>query len=342
MTCSVTARPKAWCAKSRTSRSPVRRPTASLKSTWVATLAAQSSRTSVWFFGAFNPQTPHELLSDPDVLHTQLENKVTIPFYAGKITWALNNANTFTASTFGDFTKVEGFLATGALTNVNGFGNDIRAFTGRQETGGHNYAFRLNSTIRPNFIGEFSGGLHFQRANTIPTEIRPRSFVDNFAVLRNGAVLTPVSTGVTCPALGLHLEPVSSISSMAAVVHYSAITRAVPDSVSFSTQDRDRYEINAHMQNIAGKHTVKWGFEWFRNMYDIATLSSGPAVTYAFTPGLGLTPTNGAIRTSTNGSRITNNWLVCTTRANAITCPTAASVSSCASHSGGHAGRRWV
>jgi hypothetical protein len=36
------------------------------------------------------------------------------------------------------------------------------------------------------------------------------------------------------------------------------------------------------MQNIAGKHTVKWGFEWFRNMYDISTLSSGPAITYAF------------------------------------------------------------
>src|SRR6476469_6949568 len=124
----------------------------------------------LWFFGAFNPQrrTNYYLTQ---TFFQPVDNKVSIPFYAGKVTWAVNNANTFTASTFGDFTKVEGFLATGALTNVNGFGNDIRAFTGRQETGGHNYAFRLNSTIRPNFIGEFSGGLHFQRANTIPTEI---------------------------------------------------------------------------------------------------------------------------------------------------------------------------
>ena len=256
---------------------------------------------------------------------------MTIPFYAGKITWALNNANTFTASTFGDFTKVEGFLATGALTNVNGFGNDIRAFTGRQETGGHNYAFRLNSTIRPNFIGEFSGGLHFQRANTIPTEIADFALLDNFAVLRNGAVLTPVSTGVTCPAFGCTGTGFIDFVDGRGGSLQRNYSRG-PGFGLFSTQDRNRYEINAHMQNIAGKHTVKWGFEWFRNMYDINTLSSGPAVTYAFTPTANLapgaaplTPTNGASNV-TNGSRITNNWLVCTTRANAITCPTAASV----------------
>jgi hypothetical protein len=236
----------------------------------------------------------------------------------------VNNANTLRPSTFGDFTKVEGFLATGALTNVNGFGNDIRAFTGRQETGGQNYAFRLNSTIRPNFIGEFSGGLHFQRANTIPTEIQTSLVLDNFAVLRNGAVLTPVSTGVTCPASGcLGTGFIDFVDGRGGSLQRN-YSRG-PGFGLFTTQDRNRYEINAHMQNIAGKHTVKWGFEWFRNMYDINTLSSGPAVTYAFTPGLGLTPTNGASNV-TNGSRITNNWLVCTTRANAITCPTAASV----------------
>ena len=277
----------------------------------------------LWFFGAFNPQRRKNFYLT-QTFFNPVENKVSIPFYAGKVTWAVNNANTFTASTFGDFTKVEGFLATGALTNVNGFGNDIRAFTGRQETGGHNYAFRLNSTIRPNFIGEFSGGLHFQRANTIPTEIQTSLVLDNFAVLRNGAVLTPVSTGVTCPASGcLGTGFIDFVDGRGGSLQRN-YSRG-PGFGLFTTQDRNRYEINAHMQNIAGKHTVKWGFEWFRNMYDINTLSSGPAVTYAFTPGLGLTPTNGASNV-TNGSRITNNWLVCTTRANAITCPTAASV----------------
>src|SRR6185295_3622419 len=275
----------------------------------------------VWFFGAFNPQrrTNYYLTQ---TFFQPVDNKVSIPFYAGKVTWAVNNANTFTASTFGDFTKVEGFLATGALTNVNGFGNDVRAFTGRQETGGHNYAFRLNSTIRPNFIGEFSGGLHFQRANTIPTEIQSSLVTDNFAVLRNGGVLTPVSTGVTCPNFGCTGTGFIDFVDGRGGSLQRNYSRG-PGFGLFSSQDRDRYEINAHMQNIAGKHTVKWGFEWFRNMYDIATLSSGPAVTYAFTPGLGLTPTNGDSNV-TQGSRIANNWLVCTTRTNAITCPTAA------------------
>ena len=277
----------------------------------------------LWFFGAFNPQRRKNFYLT-QTFFQPVENKVTIPFYAGKVTWAVNNNNTFTASTFGDFTKVEGFLATGALTNVNGFGNDIRAFTGRQETGGHNYAFRLNSTIRPNFIGEFSGGLHFQRANTIPTEIQTSLVLDNFAVLRNGAVLTPVSTGVTCPASGCTGTGFIDFVDGRGGSLQRNFSRG-PGFGLFSTQDRNRYEINAHMQNIEGKHTIKWGFEWFRNSYNINTLSSGPAITYAFTPGLGLTPTNGASNV-TNGSRITNNWLVCTTRANVITCPTSAGV----------------
>src|SRR6266404_792879 len=121
----------------------------------------------LWFFGAFNPQrrTNYYLTQ---TFFQPAQNKVTIPFYAGKLTWAVNHKNTFTASTFGDFTKVQGFLAVGALSNASGFGSDINAFQGTQQTGGHNYSFRLNSTIKNNFIGEFAGGLHYQRNNTIP------------------------------------------------------------------------------------------------------------------------------------------------------------------------------
>jgi hypothetical protein len=74
------------------------------------------------------------------------------------------------------------------------------------------------------------------------------------------------------------------------------------------------------MQNIEGKHTVKWGFEWFRVKYNIATNSSGPAVTYA--NPLGVTTSNlpqGAV--ATNGVRITNNMLVCTVRGTIVVCP---------------------
>ncbi|HEY3579930.1 MAG TPA: TonB-dependent receptor [Pyrinomonadaceae bacterium] len=278
----------------------------------------------LWFFGAFNPQRRNNYYST-QTFHLPVSNKVTIPFYAGKITWALNSKNTFTASTFGDFTKIDGFLATLALNNVNGFGDDITAFQGRQETGGHNYAFRLNSTITSNFIAEISGGLHFQRANTIPRAIDKSLVTDNFAVLKNGTVLTPVQTGVTCPADGcLGTGNIDFVDGRGGSLQRNFVRG--PGFGLYGDQDRDRYELSAHMQNIVGgDHTIKWGFEYNKNKYKIGTLSSGPAITYGFTPGLGLTTTNGASNV-TNGSRITNNWLVCTVISGQITCPSAAGV----------------
>jgi len=293
----------------------------------------------VWFFGAFNPQSRKNYYLT-QTFHAPAQNKVNIPFYAGKITWAINNKNTFTFSTFGDFTKIDGFLATAALNNVNGFGDDLTAFQGRQETGGSNYAFRLNSTITNNFIAEFSGGLHFQRANTIPRAIDRSLVSDNFAVLRNGQVLVPVQSGAYIN---------SSLSGTAGggtgFIDYvdgrgGSLQRGFLRGSGFglySSQDRNRYEFNAHMQNIvASKHTIKWGFEWFSNKYNINTLSSGPNVTYAFTPvaaggvnldGSALSSTNGATSNVTQGSRITNNWLVCTVRGTVINCPSGAGVS---------------
>ena len=176
----------------------------------------------LWFFGAFNPQKRKNYYLT-QTFHVPVQNDVTIPFYAGKITWALNPRHTFTASTFGDFTKIDGFLAVAALNNVNGFGDDITAFEGRQETGGHNYVFRLNSTFTNTFIAEISGGLHFQRANIIPRAIDKSLVTDNFAVLKGGSVLTPVSN-----RRQLRWQvPASSISSMDAVAHCSATSYVV-------------------------------------------------------------------------------------------------------------------
>jgi outer membrane receptor protein involved in Fe transport len=273
----------------------------------------------IWFFGAFNPQrrTNYYLTQ---TFHLPVQNKVTIPFYAGKITWALNAKNTFTASTFGDFTKVDGFLATGALNNVNGFGSDLSAFTGLQETGGHNYAFRLNSTIRNNFIAEFSGGLHFQRANLIPTSISTALVTDNFAVLSAaGAVLPVTQTGVASAANSGRTGFVDFVDGRGGSLQRNYVRG--PGFGLYQTQDRNRYEINAHMQNIEGKHTVKWGFEWFRNMYNNVQTSSGSAITYA--NPLGLTFINGADGNQTINQRVTNSFSVCTTRGAQIVCPSA-------------------
>jgi hypothetical protein len=282
----------------------------------------------LWFFGAFNPQHRTNFYLT-QTFFQPVQNKVTIPFYAGKITWALNGRNTFTASTFGDFTKVDGFLATGALANVSGFGSDPTAFLGRQETGGHNYAFRLNSTIRNNFIAEFSGGLHFQRANTIPRAIDQPLLTDNFAVLKNGAVLPVVQSGV------------SSGSTATGTMDYvdgrgGSLQRNFlrgPGFGLYGPQDRDRYEINAHLQNVEGKHTLKYGFEWFRVKYKIGTLSSGPNVTYP--NPLGVAFVNGADVNQTHGSRITNSFSVCTVRGTTIVCPSATATSRLAAVEGG-------
>src|SRR6266496_5771 len=124
----------------------------------------------LWFFGAFNPQNRNNYYLT-QTFHQQVSNKVKTPFYAGKVTYALNQNNTLTFSTFGDYTTVKGFLATGALTNASGFGTDPTAFIGTQQTGGSNYAVRYNGTINPKWILEVSGGLHFQRANTIPSAV---------------------------------------------------------------------------------------------------------------------------------------------------------------------------
>ncbi|MGZ8845958.1 MAG: TonB-dependent receptor [Pyrinomonadaceae bacterium] len=283
----------------------------------------------LWFFGAFNPQRRTNYFLT-QTFHAPVENKVTIPFYAGKITWALNSKNTLTGSTFGDYTKAEGFLATyslaNVLTNVNGFGDDVRAFLGTQESGGQNYAIRLNSTIRNNFIAEFSGGLHFQRNNVIPVGVDQPFILDNFAVLRNGSVLAPVQTGVDFQTVA----NANSVVNTTGLIDFvdgrgGSLQRNFyrgPGFGLYTAQDRNRYEFNAHMQNIAGKHTIKWGFEWFRNKYNINTVSSGQNITYA--NPLGLAFTNGADVNQTEGSRITNNWLVCSVRTSQIICPSAA------------------
>jgi outer membrane receptor protein involved in Fe transport len=280
----------------------------------------------LWFFGAFNPQRRKNYYLT-QTFHAPVSNKVTIPFYAGKITWAVNGRNTVTASTFGDFTKVDGFLATAALNNVSGFGDNTDAFVGKQETGGHNYAFRLNSTINNNFIAEISGGLHFQRANTIPLAIDKPLTTDNFAVLKGSTVLVPVQTGVN---FGAGTGNIDFVDGRGGSLQRNFVRG--PGFGLYTNQDRNRYEISAHMQNIVQQHTIKWGVEWFKNIYNINTLSSGPAVTYAFTPGAvnadgtPLRNTNGNANV-TNGARITNNWLVCTVRSAVINCPSSAGVS---------------
>src|ERR1044072_2724084 len=54
------------------------------------------AKEQLWFFGAFNPQQrKNSFLTQ--VFHTDVENEITTPFYSGKLTWAINQKNTFTS-----------------------------------------------------------------------------------------------------------------------------------------------------------------------------------------------------------------------------------------------------
>ena len=278
----------------------------------------------LWFFGAFNPQnrTNYYLTQ---TFHNQVTNKVKTPFYAGKLTYSLNQNNTINFSTFGDFTTVKGFLATGALTNVSGFGSDPTAFEGKQQTGGHNYAIRLNSTLSPKWILEVSGGLHFQRANTIPQATDQPLINDTFAILQSNGSVAPVTQS------GDLFGPAGGSTGFLDYVYVPSggtLQRGFLRGSGFGlfgNQTRDRYELSARFQNFVGKHTMKYGFEASRNKYDISTLSSGPQRTFANPLGLPVV-SNDAL--NVNGFRVaSNSFSVCAIVSSQVVCPSATAIS---------------
>jgi len=272
------------------------------------------------FFGAFNPQRRTNQFLTQTFLN-EVENDITTPFYAGKLTWAINSSNTLNVSTFGDFTKQEGFLfRINARVPDNGFGTDINSFQGIVETGGHNYAVRLNSSITPNWIGEFLFGLHFQRANTYPGDGNAQGaqaqVTDLFAIRRNNAILPVTNTSVVTGGLRN-----AFVDGRGGSLERNFIRQGF-GLVSF--QDRDRWEIAAKFQNLWGPHTFKYGFEYNNNIYKILTTSSGPA-------GVFLDPNGeetGAIFPATSfpgGVRVTNRFGVCSAvNATTVQCPVAA------------------
>ncbi len=277
----------------------------------------------LWFFGAVNPQwRTNNYLTQ--AFFVPVKNDVTIPFYAGKVTWGISPKHTLTVSTYSDFTKIDGFLATAALNNVSGFGSDPKAFQGTQETGGHNYSFRLNSAFSPHFLAEIYGGLHFQRNNTTPlsTSLSMPLISDSFSVLKSNAVLPVTSTGVQGAAATGFVDFVDGRGG--------SLQRAYlrgPGFGLYPRSDRNRYEFAAHLQSIFSKHGLKYGFEWSRNIYNVISTSSGGAITYANPNNLVLaTPDSN----QTINQRITNNFSVCSVRvinnANTVVCPSSSAV----------------
>ncbi len=244
------------------------------------------------FFGAFNPQE-RKNFSLTQTFLAPVNNKVVTPFYAGKITWNINQNHVFNFSTFGDFTKQTGFLF-----GNTGFGADPNSFIGEIQTGGQNYAFRENSTFSPNFIGEFSFGLHFQRANTLPSASTAGTelVTDAFAVQSGSTVLPDVTTNVTVPSGSGNLF-LAFVNGTGGTLQRNYVRQGFG---LVSNQQRNRYEGAARLQNIWGKHTLKYGVELNTNRYKIDTRSTGPTRDFS-------APVSGVF----NGFRVTNSFGVC-------------------------------
>lgn len=278
------------------------------------------------FYGAFNPQRRKNFFLT-QTFRLPVESEVTTPYYSGKITYLVNGNNTLNFSTFGDFTKQEGFLFGGS-----GFGTDSAAFRGRTETGGHNYTVRLNSTITPKWIAEIAFGLHLQRANIIPESSTDAPLIlDAFAIrTAAGTIVAPTETTATTSTTVngnvYDLGRVAYVYSPNGFLERNFLRG--PGFGLFTNQDRNRWEINARFQNILGPHTLKYGFEYTDNIYRINTASTGPSTTFG-TQGLLVTGTTDS--NSVNGYRVTNSFVVCTTRtiSGVLTavCPSAAGTS---------------
>jgi outer membrane receptor protein involved in Fe transport len=298
----------------------------------------------IWFFGAFNPQRRKNFFLG-QTLRTPFQNTVTTPFYAGKITWAVNQRNVLTFSTFGDYTKSEGLAFQGIAPQleINGFGAHPNSFLGQLETGGSNYTARLNSTITQNMIGEFAFGLHRQRFNIIPEVADVPFTVDNFAILRGDNSIAPVTdTSINFPGF---INPATGASSGAGFISYAYspngslqrnFLRNGFAALFNQNEKRNRDEFAARLQNIWGPHTIKYGFEWNRNKYNISRTSTGHGVTFG--NPLGLRDANGQTgNNSVNGYRVTNSYAVCTTRGSQIVCsnPTAVAIAQALVAAGG-------
>jgi hypothetical protein len=127
---------------------------------------------------------------------------------------------------------------------------------------------------------------------------------DRFAVLRAGAVL-PVTETTVFSAGGLRLAFVEGTGG-------SVQRNYVRSGFGLqSQQDRDRWELAARLQNIYGRHTIKYGFEYAVNQYGINTNSTGPNLNFASGNPAG-------------PHRIENRFAICArTSTTTITCPSA-------------------
>jgi outer membrane receptor protein involved in Fe transport len=277
-------------------------------------LGGPIKKDKLWFFGAFNPQR-RENFYFTQTFRQPASNKVTTPFYAGKLTYAINQRHVLTVSTFGDFTKLTGFQVLNVAANVmalggavSGFGADPNSFLAVAELGGDNYSARVNSTITSKWIGEFAFGIHRQRNNLhTSTDITQVAAVtDNFAIVLNGVVLPVIDTNVD---FGGPTGFLAFVDGRGGSLERNFTRQGFPSRVT--DQNRNRYEAQARFQNIFNRHTLKYGVELNQNRIRLDSRPPGPTRDFGsgvVYPGYG----------------VTNRFGVCTVQATTIVCPVSA------------------
>jgi outer membrane receptor protein involved in Fe transport len=273
-------------------------------------LGGALKRDKIWFFGALNPQRRQNSYFT-QTFRQPASNRVTTPFYAAKLTYAPNDRHTVTFSTFGDFTKINGFLVnmSGNVMalggSLSGFGADPDSFSGLGELGGDNYTGRLNSTFRSNWIGEFAFGMHRQRNNLHPSAnlLQVEAVTDNFAIVRNGGVLPVIDTNVD---FGGATGFLAFVDGRGGSLERDFTRQGFP--VRVTDQKRERYEAQARLQNIFKRHTLKYGFEYGQNRIKLDSGLTGPMRDFG----------SGVVY---NGFNVGNRFGVCTVQGSTIVCP---------------------
>ncbi len=270
-------------------------------------LGGAIKKDKLWFFGAFNPQR-RENFYFTQTFRQSASNKVTTPFYAGKLSYSPNQSNVVTFSTFGDFTTIDGFrvmMAGAQGPAMSGFGADPNSFLAHGEMGGDNYAVRLNSTFTPTWIAEFSFGLHKQRNNLIPTAniTEIEAITDQFAVVRDGGVIpvtdTNINFGGTTGFLGF-------VDGRGGSLQRGFVRQGFAGRIT--QQNRNRYEAHAKLQNNFGPHTLKYGFEFAQLRLKIDSQFTGPTRNFG----------GGVVF---NNFNVANRFGVCTVQSSTIVCP---------------------
>jgi hypothetical protein len=206
---------------------------------------------------------PHEQLSRPDPMKSKVRSK---PVLLGQALVVDQQPNTLTFTTFGDFTKEEGFYAQN-LQIVNGFGDKgaSRVFVRPAVT-----TTRLVSTrISPELIGEFSFGIPANKIHSGDVAGYPACH-RCFAILRPDNTVAPIAVRVCRGSR----EQVSSITHMFRAVRCSGISCRAHGSVSIRSVARSLG--SSSISRTSSRSHMKYGFEFYRNSYDIFQASTGP------------------------------------------------------------------